>query len=284
MNKKNILLLGAGNMVSALFGPLKNSPYHFYVFTPSGEKAKNLASHLNGTWVEKLSDLKGKLSEDPDFFEMVFLGYKPQMFDRASNDFLLETGFESKETTVVSMLAGTPLKVLSHKFHTSNVIRIMPNTPSLKGLGVTLVLPNEEVREERSHLLEEILRPSSVFHQCENEDQLDQITAITGSGPAYVFEFARLMKDYLKNIGVNENHASLLVGQLFKGSSEMLMQSEDDFETLRNKVTSPNGVTYEALETFKKNGLGDIFNQAFEKNFRRSLELREEALKMEQKK
>lgn len=272
----NILVLGAGNMASALLSPLKGSGHKFYVYTPSGVSAKKLADGLMGEWLESLSLIKTKEIA----IDFIILGFKPQGFNEASDQFLKETEFSNPKATVISMLAGTPLEILSKKFQRDNVVRIMPNTPSLFGLGATLVTFGAGVDEKGTSEVENLFKKSGILHRCVDENELDTVTAITGSGPAYIFEFARIMMDYLTVKGLSEEDAKKLVGQLFLGASEMLSNSEDSFEVLRNKVTSPKGVTYEALETFKNHGLEGIFEKAFDNNIKRSLELRQEALRI----
>lgn len=268
-------------MASSLLSPLKESEVEFTIYTPTGTRAKLLAKEVDGKWAESLSQIAKLLEQDEDYFDMIFLGFKPQVFHKASESFIKKTGLKSDKTTIVSMLAGLPLETLKKKFNTKNVYRIMPNTPCMFGEGITLGLSAEGVPLERRKALKQLLENSSTFYSCSSEDQFDQLTAITGSGPAYIFEFAIIMRKWLQNAGVNEKDSDLLIKKLFKGSGEMMDKSELDIEALRNNVTSPGGVTFEALKTFKEGHLAEIFNLAFQNNFSRSLELREEAIKIE---
>ncbi len=265
-----LMTLGAGNMASALLFPMRNSLEGFYAFTPSVTKAAELAKTMGGKCIETFD----RYPKDVDF---LFLAFKPQQFDQASNE-LLEKAKIKESTVIVSMLAGTPLEVLKEKFNSDRVVRIMPNTPCTTGKGVILTLFGAGVNDEEKKELLFLLNTAGMTHDCESEDQFDAITAVTGSGPAYIFEYARQMASYLESIGVKETKD--LVAQLFLGTSKLMTDSPLDFETLRNNVTSKKGVTYEALESFKADKWEELTHRGLQKNLMRSLELRENALKL----
>ncbi len=271
-----ILTLGAGNMASALLLGMKDKISSFYAFTPSVTKARELSEKMEGKLIEDLKD-------SPKGLDFIFLAFKPQQFEKASASFKESVNWEELESkpVIVSMLAGTPLAVLKESFSSDRIVRIMPNTPSLVGKAMILVLFGKGVSEEEKERLSEMFSQAGKYYICENEDQFDAATAVTGSGPAYIFEFARQMALYLEEKGLEKKASATLVKQLFTGSS-LLMENEDqDFETLRNKVTSKKGVTYEALETFKRGDWQGMTLSALENNFQRSLELRKIALKLE---
>lgn len=271
-----VLTLGAGNMASALLYGMKAKISSFYAFTPSQTKAKELCEKMGG-------QLVADLNETPQDLDFVFLAFKPQQFKMASQDFLEKARWKQREEKpiVVSMLAGTPLAVLEEAFGNDRIVRIMPNTPSLVGKAMILVLYGKGVSESEKKTLNEMFAGAGKFHVCESEEQFDAATAVTGSGPAYIFEFSRQMALYLEQKGLDKKDAATLVKQLFLGSSLLMEEATEDFEELRNKVTSKKGVTYEALETFKRANWEELTLSALENNFKRSLELREEALKLD---
>lgn len=280
-NGVQLLTLGAGNMASALMGPMAGNLDEFIAYTPSGTKAKKLASLMGGRWISDLKDMEAISLEGfkPDF---LFLSFKPQQFEVATEEFLRLSLWNDwvKETTVVSMLAGTPLEVLEQRFETKRVVRIMPNTPALVGKGITLICPGEGVNDDSLKHLKLLLKQAGPVFQCKSEDQLDIVTSVTGSGPAYVFEVTRILQNFLIDKGLTTKESRELAINLVYGSAELMESQDTELETLRNNVTSKKGVTEAALNSLKESHLEDIFRKALEKNIERSFELRSDALKM----
>lgn len=282
ISSTTLFTMGAGNMAQALIEPMTGQVDDFYAFTPSVTKAKILAKKMGGVALESLAELKNTAMADegPDF---LFLAFKPQQFHQATADFL-EQGFWqnwSKKTTIVSMLAGTPLEVLSKKFQSDQIVRIMPNTPALVGKGITLVLGHSMVDKSSLSKLKSLLREAGPTFECADEEQLDQVTSVTGSGPAYVFEFTRILQENLMQWNIGAKEARQLAVNLVAGSAELMMAQDTELETLRNNVTSKRGVTEAALNKMKELDLEGLMEKALEKNIERSFELRQDALKMD---
>jgi pyrroline-5-carboxylate reductase len=275
-----LLTLGAGNMARALLTPMRGALDGLMAYTPSHTSAQSLAKDLKGQAIT-LEEMKG--IEPPDF---LFLSFKPQFFKDAVKSFKEEVNWSqwSSHTTVVSLLAGTPLEVLKRELPSEKIVRIMPNTPAMVGQGITLVCADTVMKEKHKPILENLLsllKEAGVVFNCRDEDQFDAITAVTGSGPAYVFEFARILQDFLKVKGVSEKEARLLSVTLLQGASEMMAANKEDLVSLRDKVTSKKGVTLAALESLKEGQFESLVQKALEKNISRSVELRTEALRVE---
>ncbi len=276
-NKKlvKVLSLGAGNMAEALLFPMKGAFQEFHAFTPTGKRAKSLAQSMDGQSIDSLSMV-------PRDIDILFLAFKPQHYQDAVSDFLSASDWANwdKKPIIVSMLAGTPISVLEKYFGHKRVLRIMPNTPAKIGMGITLLLPGDDLGTEEISLLENLFEMAGPIYSCRDEDQFDALTAVTGSGPAYVFEFSRILESFLQEKGVEEKKARELAVSLLVGSSNLMQESSLPLEELRNNVTSKNGVTFAALESLKENDFGGSIKQALEKNIERSFELREVAYKM----
>ncbi len=275
-----LLTLGAGNMARALLTPMRSGLDELLAYTPSHTSAEALAKDLKGRalTLEEMREI-----EPPEF---LFLSFKPQFFKDAVGAFKDSVDWSkwSEKTTVVSLLAGTPLEVLNRELPGEKIVRIMPNTPSMVGQGITLVCAKESMKGGHASSLDQLislLKEAGVVFNCRDEDQLDAITAVTGSGPAYVFEFARILQDFLKNKGVSDKDARLLSVSLLQGASEMMAGNKEDLVELREKVTSKKGVTLAALESLNESGLEVIMNKALENNISRSKELRAEATRVE---
>ncbi|MCF8060756.1 MAG: pyrroline-5-carboxylate reductase [Bacteriovoracaceae bacterium] len=265
-----ILTLGAGNMAQALLSSMKEGISSIHTFTPTGVRAKKLADLTEGIALKDLS-------ETPRDIDVLLLAFKPQHFTEAVSNFLKASNWNEweKKPLVVSMLAGTPLNVLKDAFQYDLVVRIMPNTPSKVGKGITLILPSPEVSKNQVKNLEDLFELAGPVYSCRSEDQMDAMTAVTGSGPAYIFEFTRILAEFLREQGVEPEKAHDLSVSLMVGSSKLMEESNISLEELRNNVTSKNGVTFAALESFKESDFSGIIKKALELNVKRSLELRD---------
>ena len=201
--------------------------------------------------------------------ETLVLACKPQQFDEidttivdAANDKLL-----------LSILAGTPLKKLEAKFTTArNIVRTMPNTPGQIGAGVTAYASLGKLETTDRKIVETILRSLGRFHEV-NESDLDAVTALSGSGPAYVFEFTAALREAGIHCGLSQELSTSLAIDTLLGAAKLLADSRESPEALRNAVTSPGGTTAAALKVFEENHFRTLIQNALEAAKERSLEL-----------
>jgi pyrroline-5-carboxylate reductase len=269
---KNFLILGCGNMAQAMvMGFYENSKhekprFRFSFYTPSQTKAQNLALKTGGEHVETIPN--------PKDFEYILIACKPQQFEKLS----LELKGKIKDTAVViSILAGISSMALQEKLAHKKVVRVMPNTPALIGEGSNLVYFSSSISLEDQADVQYFLTVKFKPHIFQSDDEIDKITGVIASGPAYIFEFARLFAQYLEEkCNLTPDLANTLTNELFLGSVHLMNSSTDSFEELRNKVTSKGGVTFAALESFKNAQLTQIFYSAFNKAYMRTKELAEE--------
>ncbi len=262
--RSKMLVLGCGNMAQAIIKGLhkENAPFQFFTYTPSIIKAQALAKDVDGVFVEGLSDL-GE-------FDYYMIACKPQQLGDLACDLNNQI---SKDAVIVSILAGTTVSTLEKTFSNNKIVRIMPNTPGLVGLGVNAFYFSDEVSIQSKNLLVESFKKFSEVFSFDEESKIDKITGFSGSGPAYIFEFARIMIEKMKTMGIEDEVAANMVKHTFLGASKLMVDSEDDPETLRNKVTSNKGVTYEALKVFKNENIENIFDRALDAAYNRTLEL-----------
>jgi pyrroline-5-carboxylate reductase len=201
--------------------------------------------------------------------EAVVLACKPQQFAALSSQ-LAEA---ANGKLVVSILAGTPLARLGEKFsHARNIVRTMPNTPGQIGAGVTAFAPLRKLSEKDAAIVENTLGSLGNFHEVEEAD-LDAVTALSGSGPAYVFEFAAALREAGVNCGLDESLAEALVVDTLLGAAMLLADSEERPEALRDAVTSPGGTTAAALNVLKTGKFRDLIDRALAEAKARSREL-----------
>ncbi|TVP80580.1 MAG: pyrroline-5-carboxylate reductase [Puniceicoccaceae bacterium] len=261
-----IAFIGAGRMASAIIRGLLDKEH----YTP-GEIACTCGDDPTGpslaeaTGIQYLPDIIPALYQA----EAVVLACKPQQFAAISSQLADAAGGK----LILSILAGTPLVRLGEKFNRArNIVRTMPNTPGQIGAGVTAFAPLRELSEKDSLLVENVLSSLGNFHEVDETD-LDAVTALSGSGPAYVFEFAAALREAGVHCGLDEGLAEALAIDTLLGAAMLLADSGERPEDLRDAVTSPGGTTAAALQVFSDGGFRNLIDQALAAAKARSLEL-----------
>jgi len=260
MSSVKIGVFGCGNMGRALVLGMKARfpDAEFYLYTPTETKARELAQHVHGHFVSSLNQMPADLN-------WYLLAFKPQSLD----DFHFNFRGDSR---LISVLAGVSTAKLIEKFNVQRIARLMPNTPSSIGEGANLFYLNESFTKNDEASFVELLGATGQLFKMKSEADLDLTTAFSGSGPALVFEMARIFEAELTRMTEGRVPAKEIVAQTFFGSAG-LMKSEKSFEELRLQVTSKKGVTYEALEVLKNRELQNLFQEAFTAAYKRTLEL-----------
>lgn len=263
-----IVFIGAGRMATAIVHGLLEREHY-----APGEIACTCGEDPTGpalaetTGIHFFKDITQALYET----EAVVLACKPQQFTAIDQN--LADAAAGK--LVLSILAGTPLARLSDTFSKArNVVRTMPNTPGQIGAGVTAFAPLRELSEKDSTIVENTLSSLGNFHEVEEED-LDAVTALSGSGPAYVFEFAAALREAGVSAGLPYELAASLSVDTLLGAAMLLAESNDSPEDLRDAVTSPGGTTAAALQVLEDCGFRDLIDQAVAAAKARSIELAE---------
>ena len=178
---------------------------------------------------------------------------------------------------MVSIAAGITQKSLSTWLGENvAIVRCMPNTPALVLTGATGLHANDNVNEEQRDLAENILRSVGVCLWLDEENQLDVVTAVSGSGPAYYFLLMEAMEKAALELGMAERTARLLVQQTALGAAKIALESAESPELLRKRVTSPGGTTERAIETFVKGGFTELVAKAIHAARDRSIEMSEQ--------
>ncbi|QYY36416.1 pyrroline-5-carboxylate reductase [Ruficoccus sp. ZRK36] len=261
-----VVFLGAGRMASAIIGGLIRKqlykPEELACTCGDDDTGPSLAQQ---TGIGFSRDLASLLPEA----DIMVLACKPQQFSA------LDTGLTAltEGKLVISILAGTTLERLGAKFpQCRNLVRAMPNTPGQIGAGATAFASRSTLSDADQSAVEGILGALGLTVSLP-EEQLDAVTALSGSGPAYVFEFTKAMEEAGVSLGLDRTTAAMLAKQTVLGSALLMDASPEDPETLRNHVTSPGGTTQAALESFTGNNLRSVVTQALSAAQRRSVEL-----------
>ncbi|MDR1280903.1 MAG: pyrroline-5-carboxylate reductase [Opitutaceae bacterium] len=240
----NISFIGAGNMATAIVtGLLANKIAAPAAIACIGGPADDTAQKLSArTGIRTATTFENLLAGA----DVVVLAIKPQQLA----DLPPALAELTRGKLVLSILAGKPLSALAAIFpHARNLIRAMPNTPGAIGAGITgwSSLATKPLDEADRALAQNLL--GAMGRQIElAESQLDAVTALSGSGPGYVFEFAAALREAGVAAGLPRDTAQLLAIETILGSGKLMRQTGADPETLRNQVTSPNGTTLAGLQ------------------------------------
>ena len=274
LDNKKISFIGGGNMAQALISGLVGcgiKPNLITVADPSSDAREQLSAKGLNT-VDPMADPKSAVIDA----DIVVLAVKPQMMKVVVSAFadVLDTQL------VISVAAGLSTDLLSNMLGGySNIVRAMPNTPSMIQMGATGLYGTANISAEQKELATAVMEASGLVMWVENEEQMHAVTAVSGSAPAYMFYFLESMIDGAVALGLDKEQASALAMQTMIGAAKMAMESDDAPAELRRKVTSPNGTTQAAVESMQANEIGRQISEAMKACSDRSQALSEEMSK-----
>jgi pyrroline-5-carboxylate reductase len=176
----------------------------------------------------------------------------------------------------LSVAAGIRSDSIAAWLGTERVVRAMPNTPALVGKGMTALFARAGVSPPEQGRVEQVIATTGEFLWVEQEKQLDAVTALSGSGPAYVFYFLEAMVQAGSEMGLSQAQARRLAVGTFAGASELARASEEPLQVLRERVTSKGGTTYAALTSLEADKVKDAFVKALHAACTRAEELGDE--------
>lgn len=264
-----IALAGCGKMGSAMVCAWLSSGIatHIYILDPNGLPSE-LALDNNITYCANEPIFLGHLES----CDVLVIAIKPQMM----NDFCTAIKMHMpRAITVLSIAAGQGIKNFQSHFGSSQpIIRAMPNTPAAIGKGMSVACAAPSVNEDQKQMAHDLLASLGLVEWLDDETRLDAVTAVSGSGPAYVFYLIEALAEAGIKSGLYPDLAMTLARQTVIGAAA-LAESDDQIPTaqLRQNVTSPNGTTAAALEILMDGRLQDIMTQAVGKACNRSKEL-----------
>lgn len=268
MSNPTIAFIGAGNMASSIIGGLVAdgfSPDHIIASDPYADSLTKLQDIAR---VNTTDDNQQAIAHA----DVVVLAVKPQVMKPILED--LATSAQLRKPLIISIAAGIKVDSLNQWLGGNMpIVRCMPNTPALVQEGATALYANPEVNDTQKQLADRILRSVGLALWVDQEQALDAVTAISGSGPAYFFLVMEAMQIAGETMGLSAETAKQLTLQTALGAAKMALASDVDTAELRRRVTSPGGTTAEALRVFEERELKDIFLQALEACKNRSEEL-----------
>ena len=265
---KRIAFIGGGNMASAIIGGLISQGFtapNIDVVEPFPEAQ------------DKLKSLYGIAAQaQPGAFltqaALVIWAVKPQTFKEAA----LQVRFHTKNALHLSVAAGIRSDSIARWLGSERIVRAMPNTPALIGKGITALFARPAVTTEDRDWISQVISSTGEVLWLDQEPQLDAVTALSGSGPAYMFYFMEAMTEAGADMGLTREQAYRLAMATFIGAGELARSSGEPPEILRQRVTSKGGTTHAAISSMEDDHVKTQFIRAMHAANRRAKELGDE--------
>ncbi|ROL73332.1 pyrroline-5-carboxylate reductase [Pseudomonas chlororaphis] len=269
MSKTRIAFIGAGNMAASLIGGLRAKGLdaaQIRASDPGAEtRAKVQAEHGIDVFADNAEAILG--------VDVIVLAVKPQAMKAVCQ--ALRPHLQGNQL-VVSIAAGITCASMRNWLGDQPIVRCMPNTPALLRQGVSGLYATEEVSAQQRQQAEDLLSAVGIALWLEQEQQLDAVTAVSGSGPAYFFLLIEAMTAAGEKLGLPRETAAQLTLQTALGAAHMAVSSDVDTAELRRRVTSPAGTTEAAIKSFQANGFEALVEKALGAAAHRSAEMAEQ--------
>ena len=263
-----IAFIGGGNMASAIIGGLLKSgraASSILVIDPGEAQRDKLQREFA---VSALAAADASLAQAA----LVVWAVKPQFFQSAATPCAPHVG----AALHLSVMAGIRSNAIAQATGTERVVRAMPNTPALIGQGISGLFARSAVTAPEKIQVEQLLAPTGQTLWVGHESDLDAVTALSGSGPAYVFYFVEAMVQAALEMGLPAEQGKRLALATFAGAAALAAQSDEPPEVLRERVTSKGGTTYAALQSLQADGVQAAFVRALKAAQQRARELGDE--------
>jgi pyrroline-5-carboxylate reductase len=269
MSKNPVIsFIGAGNMASSLIGGLIADGWNPDQILIS-DRSETQREAVRSRYPIHSCENNTNAVESAD---IIVLAVKPQVLREVAEG--IADALKQKQPLVISIAAGVRVSDLSRWLgNYSMIVRTMPNTPSLVQSGATGMFAHNAVDDKQRNLAETVLRAVGLTLWVDNEDLLDAVTALSGSGPAYFFYVMEAMEQAGIELGLPQETARLLTLQTAFGAAKMALESSESPAVLRERVTSPGGTTERALSILSDGNLSGLFSKALKGARDRSQEL-----------
>jgi pyrroline-5-carboxylate reductase len=263
-----VVFIGAGNMAQSLISGLVKSGFDRSHIQVTDRHSENLQHFANLFGIQThLSNIEASRSAD-----ILVLSVKPQ--DMQALMLELKGEFQKNKPLLISVSAGIHTDHLEHWLETKTaIVRAMPNAAALLGMSATGLYANSRVTEEQKNLAESLLRAVGITVWMNHEHDLDVVTALSGSGPAYFFLMMETLQQSAEKLGLPTHTARLLTLQTALGAARMTLESDTPLEELRKKITSKGGTTEQALNKLETGGFRSLIQSALQAAKERSIEI-----------
>jgi pyrroline-5-carboxylate reductase len=273
MSYQKVAFVGGGNMTRAIVGGLVTDefdPANILISEPADEQRQILASDFPGIVVSENNDDVVRQADS------VVLAVKPQILPGVCRQ--LAQTVQAVRPLIISIAAGPRSEDIDDWLGGGNaVVRVMPNQPSLLGLGVSGIVANDATTTEQLNSAREILSAVGPVVTVPNEQDIDAVTAISGSGPAYFYLLIDMLAKTGADLGLDERSAQQLAIETAQGAAALARASGDSMDDLITRVSSPGGTTAAALDSLLDNGIRDIFHTALTAARDKATELADQA-------
>ena len=272
MSDRTIGFVGGGNMAEAMIrGLLRGKVFAPESVTVSGPREERMRELRDTYGIRATTN-----NRDAAAANIVVLSVKPQILSRVLDEV---AGAIDADALVISIAAGVPVAAIQSRLASgTRVVRAMPNTPALVDAAATAIAGGEHARESDLDDARRIFDAIGITVVLE-ESQLDAVTGLSGSGPAYVFLILEALSDAGVKVGLSRRTSQLLAAQTLMGSAKLLLETNEHPGRLKDMVTSPGGTAITGLHTLEHGGVRTTLMNAVEAATRRSRELGEAMLK-----
>ena len=271
MNDTILSFIGGGNMAGSLIAGLIADGWNPASIRVSDTDTRQLERLSQRFPIETSSDNAQAVAGA----DVLVLAVKPQVLEGVAHT--IASSVSRVNPLVISIAAGIPEAALRQWLGDKTaIVRCMPNTPAMVQSGATGMYANPLVTDEQRSIAESILRAVGIVVWVDDEAMMDAVTALSGSGPAYIFLFIEALQASARELGLAEETAYLLALQTVFGAAKMALESQEDAATLRQRVTSPGGTTERAINTFQEGGFEKLVSKALYAAAERSRELAKE--------
>ena len=265
---QRITFIGAGNMATSIIGGLVQQGYRPELICATDPDQDKLTALTDEFSIQTSSDNIVAV----EHADIIILAVKPQIMEQVVRP--LAGILQRTQPLLISIAAGITLQNLIDWCGTElPMIRTMPNTPALVQEGATGLYANKSVSEPQRAAAQAIFEAVGMALWFDHEDELDQVVAVSGSGPAYYFLVMEAMEKAGIKLGMSQQAARQLTLQTALGAAKLALNSDVDPGELRRRVTSPGGTTEQAINCLQNGGLVELFEQAMKAAMQRSKEL-----------
>jgi pyrroline-5-carboxylate reductase len=265
-----ITFIGGGNMASALIAGLAGQltdAANIHVVDPNGEQLARLKESFGVGGAQQVDAAVGAS-------DVIVLAVKPQQMREVAASVLPQLGARPLVLSIAAGIRGADLARWLGGY--GAIVRTMPNTPALIGQGITGMVAMEGVSAAQKQSADNIMKAVGATVWLDDEAMIDPVTAVSGSGPAYVFYFIEAMQQAAQELGLSAEQGKQLALATFTGAAQLAAQSPDDVSVLRERVTSKGGTTYAALTSMEQSGVKQAIVDAVKAASARGTELGEQ--------
>lgn len=267
----SIGFIGGGNMAESLIGGLLASGHKaslIHVSEPDNNRRSRLLAKYGVNCVADNAELVERT-------DLLLFAVKPQLLQQIALP--LRDIIQAKQPSIISIAAGVRSVDLEQWLGGElAIVRVMPNTPALVRAGASGLYANHRVSNEQKNQAESIMRSVGITVWLENESQMDIVTALSGSGPAYIFKVIEAMEEAATLAGLARETSRLLAIETVLGAAKLAVESEDSPAELRRKVTSPGGTTEQGLKQLEQGGIEQLFQSTINAAVDRAREMGDE--------